>query len=109
MELGEYNLGGRLYSQQANEECKRIGFGICDVKPPPHTGKLFFTIQQKLTARANRNVAYGLPMLMGNPSVRRKKNIALFPAHRPGENFLRCHPAANKKIFFISLFNNEMS
>ena len=27
-------------------------------------------------------------------TVRPKKNIALFPAHRPGENFLRRHPAA---------------
>ena len=33
--------------------------------------------------------------------MRPKKNIALFPAHRPGENFFGCHPAANKKIFFF--------
>ena len=39
---------------------------------------------------------------------RPKENIALFPAHRPGEKFLRCHPAANKN-FFPSLFNNEIS
>ena len=60
MELGNTIWEGRLYSQQTNEEYKRIGFAIYDVKPPAHTGKLpFFTIQQKLTARANRNVAYG--------------------------------------------------
>ena len=34
-----------------------------------------------------------------------EKNIALFPAHRPGEIFFACYPAANKKIFFISLCN----
>ena len=30
----------------------------------------------------------------------RPKYIALFPAHRPGENFFRCHPAAKGNIFF---------
>ena len=43
------------------------------------------------------------------PWCKAKKNIALFPAHRPGENFLRCHPAANQKIFFISLFKDDIS
>ena len=32
-------------------------------------------------------------------SMRPKENIALFPAHRPGENFSWCHPAANKMFF----------
>ena len=34
-----------------------------------------------------------------------QKNIALFPAHRPGQIFFECHPAANKKSFFIHLCN----
>ena len=36
--------------------------------------------------------------------LRPKENIALFPAHRPGENYLWCYSAAKKNLFSIMKF-----